>query len=502
MEDKYVLSAEGIYKSFGEAKVLKNVEFKLREGEIHALMGENGAGKSTLIKIISGVYTKDAGAVRIAGEEVTFHTPKDAIDAGLRVIHQEISLVPTMTVAENIYLGNFPRNANKTINWNKMNQDAKAVLDQLGESISVTTKVRNLTIAEQQIVEIAKALSVKPKVLIMDEPTAALNDQETANLFKLLARLKESGVSIIYITHRFSEVYELSDRVTVLRDGEFIACLPIAEITDEGLIKMMVGEEKSAAFTRRKVEKGEEIFTIQNLSAEGKLEDISLSVRRGELVVVFGLFGAGQNELCRAVFGAMPYDNGEIRLHGKELKVKTVKDACAAGIGYVSDDRKGEGIIPLLSVGENICLPAYAGKLSNKGFLRLEKVKQLGRQFFDKLGVRCSGTKQAVGSLSGGNQQKCVIGRWMANDAKLLILNMPTRGVDVGARAEIYRALEDLAEEGVAVLVISLEMPEVLSIADRIYIMHEHRIVAEVDRAEATQEYLLSKALGVKTAEA
>jgi len=250
------------------------------------------------------------------------------------------------------------------------------------------------------------------------------------------------------------------------------------------------------------VEKGEEIFSVQNLSAEGKLEDISLSIRRGELVVVFGLFGAGQNELCRAIFGAMPYDSGEIHLHGKELKVKTVKDACAAGIGYVSDDRKGEGIIPLLSVGENICLPAYANKLSNRGFLRLERVKQLGRQFFDKLGVRCSGTKQAIGSLSGGNQQKCVIGRWMANDAKLLILNMPTRGVDVGARAEIYRALEDLAEEGVAVLVISLEMPEVLSIADRIYIMHEHQIVAEIDRAEATQEYLLSKALGVKTAEA
>ena len=497
MEEKYALEARGIHKAFGEAKVLKGVDFALKKGEIHALMGENGAGKSTLIKIISGVYTKDAGTVSVAGEEVVFHTPKEAIDAGLRVIHQEISLVPTMTVAENIYLGNFPIGANKMIDWAKMNKDAQEVLDQLGENIAVTEKVRNLTIAEQQIIEIAKALSVVPKVLVMDEPTAALNDQETANLFKLLERLKSRGVSIIYITHRFAEIYELADRVTVLRDGAFVACLPTTEVTDEGLIKMMVGEEKDAAFERRATEKGDEIFSISNLTVEGKLDDVSLTIRRGELVVVFGLFGAGQNELCRTIFGDLHYDTGEIKMHGETLRIKNVKEACERGIGYVSDDRKSEGLIPILSVGENICLPAYANKLSRSGFLRLDKTKKLGQEFFDKLGVRCSGQKQAIGSLSGGNQQKCLIGRWMANDAKLLILNMPTRGVDVGARAEIYRALEDLADQGIAVLVVSLEMPEALSIADRIYVMREHRVVAEVDRADATQEFLLSHALGV-----
>ena len=498
MQERLVLEARNIEKSFGEAHVLKDVSFTLREGEIHALMGENGAGKSTLIKIIAGVYGKDGGSVFLSGREVAFSSPKDAIDAGLRVIHQEISLVPTMTVAENIFLGNLPLGVGGTVSWARLNQNAQEVLTQLGEDIPVNKKVRDLTIAEQQIIEIAKALSVRPKVLIMDEPTAALNDQETANLFALLRRLKATGVSIIYITHRFGEMYELADRATILRNGEFVSCLPISEITDDRLVKMMVGEEKSAAFDRRDVPIGEEIFRISNLCVDGRLSDVSLHVNRGELVVVFGLFGAGQNELCRAIFGDLPIDGGEMVLHGKPLKIRRVKDACRQGIGYVSDDRKGEGIIPLLSVGENICLPAYAGKLSRGGFLRLRKIEKLSKEYFDKLGVRCRSLKQAVGSLSGGNQQKCVIGRWMANDAKLLVLNMPTRGVDVGARAEIYRALEDLAQEGVAVLIISLEMPEVLSVADRIYIMREHRMVAEVRREDATQEYLLAEALGVK----
>jgi len=501
VQNSYILTAEGITKSFGEARVLKSVDFSLRSGEIHALMGENGAGKSTLIKIIAGDYTRDEGLVTLAGKQVMFASPKEALDAGLRVIHQEISLVGTMTVAENIYLGSFPLTANRMIDWAKMNRDAQEVLSRLGENIPVTKKVRSLTIAEQQIIEIAKAISVQPTVLIMDEPTAALNDQETANLFNLLRKLKESGVAIIYITHRFGEMYELADRATILRDGETVATLPVSEITDERLIKLMVGKETSSLFDRRQIEKGDEIFSIKNLTAPGKLENISLSIRKGELVVVFGLFGAGQNELCRAIFGDLPYESGEICLNNEILKINSVRDACKAGIGYVSDDRKGEGIIPLLSVQENICMPAYADKLRKFGFLKLKEVKKVGRLFFDKLGVRCLGPQQAIGSLSGGNQQKCVIGRWIANDARLLVLNMPTRGVDVGARAEIYRIMEDMAEEGVAVLIVSLEMPEVLSIADRIYIMHEHRIVAEVDREKATQEYLLSMALGVSDIE-
>lgn len=498
VNNDFVLTAEGINKSFGDAHVLKNAHFSLRRGEIHGLIGENGAGKSTLIKIISGDYTRDSGTVTLDGKQVIFNSPKDAIEMGIRVIHQEINVVKPLSVAENIFLGNIPKKKNGLVDWEKLYQQTQEVLDSLGEKIPVKTKVGLLPIAEQQIVEIAKALSVSPKVLIMDEPTAALNDQETSKLFNLLRKLRDKGVSIIYITHRFSEIYELTDRITVMRDGETVATLDTRDVDDDKLVKLMVGEEKSTVFTRHIKARGEEIFSVRNLNIEGMLNDVSFHVDRGEIVVIFGLFGAGQNELCRAIFGEIKKDSGEIFINKKKVTINSVRDAIDNGIGFVSDDRKNEGIIPLQTVKENISLAALSKKLKSKlGLIKREKEKELSKKYFDALNVHCSGIEQKIGSLSGGNQQKCVIGRWLANDAKVLLLNMPTRGVDVAARSEIYRELEALSERGVAIIVISLEMPEVLSISDRIYVMHEKRIVGEIPRSEATQEKLMSYALGI-----
>lgn len=492
-----VLEVKNIHKTFGEVSVLKGVDFDIQKGEIHALVGENGAGKSTLIKIISGVYTRDSGFLHLEGKEMSFANPKDAMDAGIRVIHQEINMAQTLTVAENIFLGNYPTR-HGIIDWKELYKNARKVMEILGDSIDVEQKVSKVSIAEQQMIEIAKAVSVEPKVLIMDEPTAALNDQETESLFELLESLKKKGVSIIYITHRFSEICRLADRVTVLRDGESVATLTKDEISDDLLVKLMVGEGKAARYIKRATRKGGEIFRIEGLSAEGSLNNIRLSIRRGEIAVVFGLVGAGQTELCRVIFGDLPHTKGTLILDGKEVHINNVQDACREGIGYVSDDRKNEGIIPLLSVQENICIPSYPGKLSNQlGFIKKKTAKQTAQLYYNKLHVKSSGLGQKIGSLSGGNQQKGMICRWLANDVKLLILNMPTRGVDVGARAEIYRALEDLADQGVAVLAVSPEMQEVLALADVVYVMHEGMITGKVEGKDATQEKLMKLALGI-----
>lgn len=496
--EQTVLEVRDVHKSFGNVQVLKGINFDIKKGEIHALVGENGAGKSTIIKIICGVYTKDSGAVFLDGEEQNYTTPKDSMEAGIRVIHQEINMVQTLSVAENVFLGNYPKTKRGMVDWKQLYADARKVMEVLGDSIDVEQKVSNVSIAEQQMIEIAKAVSVEPKILIMDEPTAALNDQETEKLFELLESLTEKGVSIIYITHRFSEIYRLADRATVLRDGESIATLEKEELDDDTLVRLMVGENKATKYEKRNVEKGEELFRVEGLTVEGALDHIDLSIRKGELAVVFGLVGAGQTELCRAIFGDIPYSSGKMWLKGKEINIRSIQDACKEGIGYVSDDRKKEGIIPLLSVQENICLPSYPGKLSNKQqVIKFGEARKLAQTYYDMLHVKSAGLGQNIGSLSGGNQQKGMICRWLAHDVKLLVLNMPTRGVDVGARAEIYRTLEDLIEQGVAVLAISPEMPEVLSIADTVYVMHEGKITGRVERKDATQEKLMKLALGI-----
>lgn len=366
-----VLEVKRVCKSFGDVPVLKNVNFEIQKSEIHGLVGENGAGKSTIIKIISGVYRKDSGEIYLDGQRTNFHTPKDAMDAGIRVIHQEINMVRALTVAENIFLGNYPAATRGVVDWRRMYADAEKVLEVLGDPIDVRQKVSELSIAKQQMIEIAKALRVEPKVLIMDEPTAALNDQETDQLFDLLESLKQRGVSIIYITHRFSEIYRLADRITILRDGGNVATVPVREIDNDALVSMMVGEDKVAKYQKKDIQKGEEIFSIKGLSVPDKLSNIEISIRWGEIVVIFGLVGAGQTELCRAIFGDLPYTEGQIWLHGKPLKISSIPQACREQIGYVSDDRKNDGIIPLMSIQENICLTAYLDKLKTRfGFVR------------------------------------------------------------------------------------------------------------------------------------
>lgn len=493
-----VLAVKNIHKSFGDIHVLKGVDFDIRKGEIHALVGENGAGKSTIIKIICGVYTKDSGSVILNETEMDFKGPKEAMEAGIRVIHQEINMVQTLSVAENIFLGNYPKKRNGMIDWKQLYADAEKVMQTLGDPIDVEQKVSQVSIAKQQMIEIAKAVSVEPKVLIMDEPTAALNDQETEHLFELLESLTEKGVSIIYITHRFSEIYRLADRATVLRDGESIATLAKEELNDDKLVSLMIGENKATKYVKKETEKGRELFRVEGLSVKGSLEHIDLCVHQGELSVVFGLVGAGQTELCRALFGDLPMESGKVFLDGKQIYIQSIQDASRAGIGYVSDDRKKEGIIPLLSIQENICLPSYLRKLSNAiGVIKQTEARKTAQVYFEKLHIKSDGLTQAIGSLSGGNQQKGMICRWLANDVKVLILNMPTRGVDVGARAEIYRTLEELVEQGVAVIAVSPEMPEVLSIADTVYVMHEGKITGKLYRPEMTQEKLMKLALGI-----
>ena len=494
----YILEVKGIDKTFGQAKVLDQVSFQLEHSEIHALMGENGAGKSTLIKIISGVYSKDSGEIYFDGKLASINSPKDAIEYGIRVIHQEINMAPALSVAENIYLGQYPRTKRGGIDWEKMEKDAEILLHRLGVSFSVKEKTGKLTIAQQQIVEIAKALSIDPKVLIMDEPTAALNDQETDALFEIIRNLKKQGVSIIYITHRFAELYKLVDRVTVLRDGKTIDTLNISEVTDEKLVKLMVSSDSASIFSKHEHEIGEELFRIENVSVLNACHDVNITVHRGEQVVVFGLAGAGQTELCRAIFGDIPMKQGKIYLRGNQIEVHGIKDACNKGIGYVTDDRKNEGIIPLQSVQENICLVAYEKMINRFGVLNKKKTKQTGQKYFDLLKIRCKSIMQNISSLSGGNQQKGMLCRWLANDAKVLLLNMPTRGVDVGARAEIYKTMESISEDGCAILTVSLEIPEVLSIADTVYVMHEGRITAKLQGREITQENLMRGALGVQ----
>lgn len=493
----YILEAKNINKTFGQAKVLDQVSFQLRPKEIHALIGENGAGKSTLIKIISGVYTKDSGEIYSDGEQVHINSPKDAIDHGIRVIHQEINMVPALSVAENIYLGQYPKTKLGRIDWNRMETEAEALLRRLGVSFSAKERAGKLTIAQQQIVEIAKALSINPKVLIMDEPTAALNDQETDALFEIIRNLKEQGVSIIYITHRFAELYKLVDRVTVLRDGKNVDTVDIGEVTDDRLVRMMVSSDTASVFTKGEHVIGEELFRLENLCAGKAFQNINLSVHRGEQVVIFGLAGAGQTELCRAVFGDLPISDGRMLLRGEPIEVRSIKDACQKGIGYVTDDRKNEGIIPQQSVQENICLVAYDQMINGIGVLNRKKVKAVAQKYFTMLKIHCKSITQTISSLSGGNQQKGMFCRWLANDVKVLLLNMPTRGVDVGARAEIYRTMEAISRDGCAIITVSLEIPEVLSIADTVYVMHEGRICARLCGEEITQENLMKGALGV-----
>lgn len=491
-----LLEMKGISKSFPGVKVLEQVDFTLHRGEVHALMGENGAGKSTLMKILGGIYTKDSGSTTVNGNVYDIASPSMAQNLGIVIIHQELNMVPHLTVMENIFLGReFTYGKSKLINWRRMRQESHRYLSQLGLNIDPGTLVNELSVGQQQMVEIAKALSMKAEILVLDEPTAALTDREIEALFLVIASLKEKGVGMIYISHRMEEIFRICDQVTVMRDGHYIGTEYIANTTMDHLVKMMVGREIKDRFPKVKVTLGEEKLTVNGLTQKGKLHDISLSVRAGEIVGIAGLMGAGRTELAKALFGVTPIDRGTISINGKPVSIHKPIDAIHAGIGLITEDRKDEGLLLPLSVNDNLALPNLK-ILSSFGFMNRSKERELSDSMIKKLLIKTPNSEQKVGSLSGGNQQKVVIGKWLATNPQVLILDEPTRGVDIGAKKEIYDLMNELVSQGVAILMISSELPEVLGMSDRILVMHEGKISGEFTQEDASQEKIMLSATG------
>lgn len=490
-----ILSAHKICKSFSGVQVLKDVEFDLREGEIHGLVGENGAGKSTLMKIIAGDYKLDSGELRFEGNPIRLKDPTDSLNYGIRIIYQEFNLVKTLSVAENICIGDYPRNRFGTIDRKAMNAEARRILEQLGEDIDVNRRASDISVAQQQIVEIAKTMRKNCRVLIMDEPTAALNDQETVKLFQLIRRMRDNGASIIIISHRLSEQFELTDRITVLRGGCTVGTVNTKEVSNDRLVEMMVGRELTEMYVHSKHMPGEVLLETKDLCVDEQVRHISLKVCRGEVVSVYGLMGAGQSQLADALFGSLRIRSGEICYKGRTLRMKAPADACRAGIGYITEDRKADGLFGNLNVMENVSavsLKRYAGPA---GVMSKRKEREAFDKWVKKLNVRFGRVEQRISSLSGGNQQKVLIARWLSNDVDLLIMNLPTRGIDIGAKAEIYALLDELCTGGMGVLVFSLEMPEILGISDRIYVMCDGEITGEATSEEATQTLLMKYAV-------
>jgi len=470
-----LLTMEGINKSFSGVKVLENVQFSLCQGEVHALMGENGAGKSTLMKILSGIYSKDAGSVRIHGTESLASSPRTAQALGVAIIHQELNMIPDLSIQENMFLGReFKWGRTGFVNWPKMRSEAKSYLQQLGMDLNSDSLVGGLSVGQQQMVEIAKALSMHAKILVLDEPTAALTKREIEKLFQLIATLKTQGVGMIYISHRMEEIFQISDRITVLRDGRYIGTRDTNVTTMDELVQMMVGREIKERFPKVDAKIGEERLRVEGLAQEGKLCDINFSVRAGEILGIAGLMGAGRSELAKALFGVGKYQ-GKIFVNGKPVKITSPAEGIKAGLALITEDRKGEGLVTDLSVRENLALPNLRS-LSRFGFISHRSEREFVDESIKKLNVKVHHSGQGVSSLSGGNQQKVVIGKWLATQPNVLILDEPTRGVDIGAKREIYDLMNQLVQKGVAIIMISSELPEVLGMSDRVLVMKDESL--------------------------
>ncbi|ADK13221.1 MULTISPECIES: sugar ABC transporter ATP-binding protein [Clostridium] len=492
-----ILKMENITKSFSGVTVLKNSGIEVKKGEVHILLGENGAGKSTLMKILSGAYSKDSGDIILNGNKVEINSPKDAEKLGISIIYQEFNLVPYMTVAENIYLGREPESkVPGKVNFKKMYNDAQKMIDYLNVDIPVDKPIKNLGIAQQQMVEIAKALSVHSDIIIMDEPTAALTEKEIDNLFKIMRKIKSEGVSIIYISHRLEEFAQIGDRVTVMRDGETVETVNIKGTSIDELIKLMVGREIKEKFPKIKVDLGEEILRVKGLTKKGVFENINFSLRSGEILGFSGLMGAGRTEVMRAIFGIDSFDSGEIYLKGKKVEINSPMKAIKNGIGFVTENRRDEGLVLQMGVGQNITLASLGKYISNPIKLNLRKEVKEIKDYISKLSIKSSGYRQIAGTLSGGNQQKIVIAKWLLSDSKVLIVDEPTRGIDVGAKIEIYNIMNDLVKSGVGIIMVSSELPEVLGMSDRILVMCRGKITGELNKDEATQEKIMHYATG------
>jgi len=485
----------GINKSFGSNQVLKDAGFLLKDGEVHALMGENGAGKSTLMKILTGVYTKDAGTIFVDGVEVNYKNPQEAEKAGIVFIYQEINSLFDLTVEENLFMGKEITKGFGICDKKAMRAKAQEVMDRLGVSIPIDAVMGDLSVGQQQMVEICKALMVDAKVLIMDEPTAALTQSETEVLFEVMKGLVEKGVSIVYISHRMEEIFELCDRITILRDGSYIGTEYIKDITMDDVVKMMIGREIGERFPQRDVTIGDEVIRVENLCHPRYFKDVNFSVNAGEVLGVSGLMGAGRTEIMHAIFGNMPDATGKIIIEGKEVSIKNPRDAIAAGIGFITEDRKTEGLLLEKPISDNIEV-ANLKKVSIRNILNPKKQIELVKRGIEEFRIKCFGPQHECNNLSGGNQQKVVLAKWIYTEPKILILDEPTRGVDIGAKKEIYSVINDLAAKGVAVILVSSELPEVLGMSDRIMVVHEGHITGIIDAATADQEKVMTLATG------
>ncbi len=490
-----VVELLGIEKSFPGVRALHNARFDLRAGEVHALMGENGAGKSTLMKILTGVYQPDAGEIRVNDEPVVMSSPHVAQDLGISIIHQELFLMNHLTAAQNIFIGREPRKGfGMFVDEAKMNRDAAAIFKRMKVNIDPAGEVGHLTVARQQLVEIAKALSYEAKVLIMDEPTSALNETEVEHLFEIIDELRANGVGVVYITHKMDEVKRIADRVTVMRDGQYIDTLAAADTPMSTIIQLMVGRELADQHRAEGHGTDAEVLRVVGLNRDSVIRDVNFSLRKGEILGFAGLMGAGRTEVARAVFGADPIDSGEIHVHGKLRNIRSPKDAVANGIAYLSEDRKHFGLVTGMSVRDNVTMASWKRFTSGRMWMRDGDLRNVAREYVEKLKVKTPSVDQETRLLSGGNQQKVVIAKWLLRDCDILIFDEPTRGIDVGAKAEIYKLLEGLAEQGKAIIVISSELPEILRLSHRIVVMCEGRITGEVDGKTATQEEIMTLA--------
>ncbi|MBD8065820.1 sugar ABC transporter ATP-binding protein [Devosia sp. PTR5] len=480
----------GIDKSFPGVRALSQARFQLLPGEVHALMGENGAGKSTLMKILSGVYQRDAGTILLDGRPSEIASPREAQDRGIGIIHQELALMRDLTAAQNIFIGREPRRFG-ILDERALNRDAQAIFDSMNLRLDPTVVVESLTIAKQQMVEIAKALSYRSRVLIMDEPTAALNDAEIAELFAIINRLKAEGVGIVYISHKMDEIKRISDRVTVMRDGEYVGTVPAAETPIETIISMMVGRTLgSETFVVPNTADAPVALEVRNLNRGREIRDVSFSVRQGEILGFAGLMGAGRTEVARAIFGADRRESGEIWVHGKRVGISTPRDAVASGIGYLSEDRKLFGLATGLDVRNNIALPSLERFTGPGGILNDAAMRDAARGYIRQLSIKTPSETQEARLLSGGNQQKVVIAKWLLRDCDILIFDEPTRGIDVGAKTEIYKLLNTLAAQGKAIIVISSELPEVLRLSHRIAVMCEGRLTGFLPGGTSQEEIM------------
>jgi rhamnose transport system ATP-binding protein len=490
-----VLALEDVSKSFGAVAALRGARLELRAGEAHALVGENGAGKSTLVKILAGVHGPDSGRVLLDGAPVTLDNPAAARAAGIAVIYQEPTLFPDLSVAENIFMGRQPLTGGRRIDRRELAARCRALFERLGVTLDPDRPARGLSIADQQMIEIAKALSFDARVLVMDEPTAALSGVEVERLFTVARSLRSSGAAVLFISHRFDEVFDLCDRITVMRDGQWVSTDPAADLTVDQVVRRMVGREVASLFPKIDVEPGEVVLEVRGLTRVGVFADVSFDVRAGEIVALAGLVGAGRSEVVRAVFGVDAYDAGSVRVAGAELRQGSPAAAMAAGLALVPEDRRQQGLVMELSVERNATL-TRRWQLARFGLLSARSERATAADWTKRMQVKAGKLSDAVSTLSGGNQQKVVLAKWLSTDPRVLIVDEPTRGIDVGTKAEVHRLLSQLAADGMAVVMVSSELPEVLGMADRVLVMHEGRLVADIPRAQADEDSVMLAATG------